>query len=69
MKFTADGSKSGLVPTQTHCIVPHFPHVEDALLSAIFGEWGLTEMHNKDSVKPLQPTGEPWEWVFLSEQL
>lgn len=43
--------------------------MEDALLSAIFGEWGLTETHKKDSVKLLQPTGEPWEWVFLSEQL
>lgn len=53
MKFTADGSTSGLVPTQTHRVVPHFPHTEDALLSAIFGEWGLTEMHNKDSVKLL----------------
>lgn len=53
VKFTADGSTSGLVPTQTHRLVPHFPHMEDALLSAIFGEWGLTEMHNKDSVKLL----------------
>lgn len=53
MKFTADGSTSGLVPTQTHRVVPHFPHTEDALLSAIFGEWELTEMHNKDSVKLL----------------
>lgn len=53
VKFTADGSTSGLVPTQTHRVVPHFPHTEDALLSAIFGEWGLTEMYNKDSVKLL----------------
>lgn len=53
VKFTADGSTSGLVPTQTHRVVPHFPHMEDALLSAIFGEWGLTEMRNKDSVKLL----------------
>lgn len=59
MKFTADRGTSGVVPMQTHSVVPHIPHKEDAQPSAIFGQWGLTEMHKKGSVKPPeQPTGE-----------